>query len=327
METMNEEKLIKYLLQESDSEETKAVQEWISEDESNKKQFEEIQWVWNSSKVLLEKSELDENQAWQRFTDLRDKKLAIAPKQNQRFLQSNWFRAAAAITLLFISAWVYSAFLPQSGRAYFSSVELQSEATPIEVPLLDGTAITLNRNTSLSYSQMLFAKERKVILESGEAFFDVKRNEQKPFVIQSEAVQITVLGTSFHVKTTGNITEVIVVTGSVQVEIDGKKEVLRPEEKLSVNQESGEMLKTIPSNNLYNYYVSKKFQADGIPLQELVTSLNEAYDSNIEIAREELKVLAITTTLEFDSLDKNLEVLRETLNLTIIRQDGKIIIQ
>lgn len=324
---MNEEKLIKYLLQESDSEETKAVQEWISEDESNKKQFEEIQWVWNSSKVLLEKSELDENQAWQRFTDLRDKKLAIAPKQNQRFLQSNWFRAAAAITLLFISAWVYSAFLPQSGRAYFSSVELQSEATPIEVPLLDGTAITLNRNTSLSYSQMLFAKERKVILESGEAFFDVKRNEQKPFVIQSEAVQITVLGTSFHVKTTGNITEVIVVTGSVQVEIDGKKEVLRPEEKLSVNQESGEMLKTIPSNNLYNYYVSKKFQADGIPLQELVTSLNEAYDSNIEIAREELKVLAITTTLEFDSLDKNLEVLRETLNLTIIRQDGKIIIQ
>lgn len=324
---MNEEKLIKYLLQESDAEESKAVQDWISEDEANQKQFEKIKWIWDSSSLLLEKSEVDENQAWQKFTELRNKKIDTAPKQNQRFLQSKLFRVAAAITLIFISAWVYSAFLPQSGRAYFSSVELQSEDTPIEVPLLDGTAITLNRNTTLSYSQKLFTKERKVTLENGEAFFDVKRNEQKPFVIQSEAVQITVLGTSFHVKTTGNITEVIVVTGSVQVEIDGKKEVLRPEEKLSVNQESGEMLKTIPSNNLYNYYVSKKFQADEIRLQELVTSLNEAYDSNIEIAREELKDLAITTTLEYDSLDKNLEVLRETLNLTIIRQDGKIIIQ
>lgn len=324
---MNEEKLIKYLLQESDSEEIKAVQEWISEDELNKKQFEEIQWVWNSSKVLLEKSRVDENQAWQRFTDLRNNKTAANPKQNQRFLQSNWFRAVAAITLLFVSAWVYSAFLPQSGRAYFSSVELQSEDSPIEVSILDGSAITLNKNTSLSYSQNLFGKERKVSMESGEAFFDVKRNDSKPFVIQNEKVQITVLGTSFHVKTSQNTTEVIVVTGSVQVELNGKKEVLKPDEKLRVNQETGEMEKTLPSNRLYNYYVSKKFQADGIPFAELVATLSEAYGKTIEISRDELKSLPITTTLEYGSLSSNLDVLRETLNLNISQQDGKYIIQ
>jgi transmembrane sensor len=327
METMNEEKLIKYLLQESDSSETKAVQEWISKDEANQKQFEEIQWVWNTSKVLLEKSEVDENQAWQRFTELRNEKVAATSKQNQRFLQSNWFRAAAAITLIFVSAWVYSAFLPQSGRAYYSSVELQSEDSPVEIPLLDGTAITLNKNTRLSYSQKVFESERKVNMESGEAFFDVKRNENKPFVIQNEKVQITVLGTSFHVKTSQNTTEVIVVSGSVQVEIDGKKEVLKPDEKLSVNQQSGEMIKTLPSNKLYNYYVSKKFQADGIPLEELVATLREAYGASIEIDREDLKALPITTTLEYGSLSKNLEVLRETLNLNISQRDGKFIIQ
>ncbi|WP_339751494.1 FecR family protein [Algoriphagus aquimarinus] len=324
---MNEEKLIKYLLQESDSEETKAIQEWIAEDDANKKQFEEVQWVWNSSKVLLEKSEVDENQAWQRFTQLRDKKVSTPEKQNQRFLQSNWFRVAAAITLIFVSAWVYSAFLPQSGRAYYSSVELQSADSPIEVPLLDGTAITLNKNTSLSYSQKFLGKQRNVSLENGEAFFDVKRNENKPFVIQTEKVQITVLGTSFHVKTAGNMTEVIVVTGSVQIEIEGKKEVLKPDEKLSVNQETGEMEKTLPSNKLYNYYVSKKFQADRIPLEELVKALNEAYDANIEIARAELRTLPITTTLEYGSLSNNLDVIRETLNLKISQVDGKISIE
>lgn len=324
---MNEEKLIKYLLQESDSEETKAVQEWISEDQKNQKQFEEIEWVWNSSKILLDKSEVDENQAWQRFTKLRNEKAAVKPKQNQRFLQSNWFRVAAAVTLLFVSAWVYSAFLPQSGRAYFSAVKLQSDDSPIEVPLLDGTQITLNKNTALDYSQKLFASQRKVNLKSGEAFFDVKRNENKPFVIQNEKVQITVLGTSFHVKTSQNTTEVIVVSGSVQVEIDGKIEVLKPDEKLSVNQLTGEMIKTLPSNKLYNYYVSRKFQADGIPLEELAATLSEAYGATIEINREEIKTLPITTTLEYGSLSKNLEVLSETLNLNISQRDGKFIIQ
>jgi len=327
METMNEEKLIKYLLQESDSEETKAVEEWISKDEANQKQFEEVQWIWNSSKVILEKSEVDENQAWEKFTQLRDEKAVAPPKQNQRFLQSNWFRVAAVITLIFVSAWVYSAYLPQSGRAYYSSVELQSADSPIEVPLLDGTAITLNKNTRLSYSQKFLGKQRNVSLESGDVFFDVKRNENKPFVIQTDKVQITVLGTSFHVKSLGEITEVIVVTGSVQVEIDGKKEVLKPDEKLIVNQQSGEMIKTLPSNKLYNYYVSKKFQADGIPLEELVATLREAYGATIEINREDLKTLPITTTLEYGSLSKNLEVLKETLNLNISQQDGKFIIQ
>lgn len=69
---MNEEKLIKYLLQESDVEESKAVQEWIESDAENKKQFEEIKWVWNSGKLLLEKSNVDENEAWHKFIKVRD---------------------------------------------------------------------------------------------------------------------------------------------------------------------------------------------------------------------------------------------------------------
>ncbi|WP_192350134.1 FecR family protein [Algoriphagus sp. Y33] len=324
---MNEEQLIKYLLQESDVEESKAVQEWIESDPVNKKQFEEVKWVWNSGKLLLEKSDVDENEAWGKFIKLRDKKTGSTPKQNQRFLHSNLFRYAAAITLLLVSAWVYSIFLPQSGRAYFSTIELQSENLPVEIPLLDGTRVTLNKNTSLHYSQKLFAKERKVSMKGGEAFFDVKRNEQKPFVIQAEKVQITVLGTSFHVKNTGNTTEVIVITGSVQVEINGNKELLIPEEKLSVNQQTGDMEKSSPENSLYNYYVSKKFQADRIPLQDLVAILNEAYDTDIVITKEELKNLPITTTLEYGSLSKNLDVIRETLNLKISQRDQTILIE
>ncbi|WP_057938035.1 FecR family protein [Algoriphagus resistens] len=327
METMNEEKLIKYLLQESDSSETKAIQEWIESDPANQKQFEEIKWVWDSSKEILSKSEVDENAAWRRFKLVRDEKQASKTQQNQRFLRSNFFRSAAAIALIFISAWVYSTFLPQSGKAYFGSVELRSASSPLEIPLLDGTTLTLNKNTSLSYSQRFYSNQRTVKLDKGEVFFDVARNENKPFIVQNQKVQITVLGTSFHVKTDGNFTQVIVETGAVQVEINGKKEILKPAEKLVINQQTGSMEKGTPENSLYNYYVSNKFQANRTPLEDLVKMLNEAYGSKIEIRREELKKLPITTTLEYGSLNKNLDVIRETLNLKIVLTDGKTIIE
>lgn len=324
---MKEELLIKYLLDESDVAESKAVEKWIAEDEKNQKEFDQIKWLWDSSKVLLEKSEIDEHIAWEKFNQLKDQKAVSAPKQKQRFLDSNWFRAAAAVSLIIVATWVYTSFLPQSGKAYFSSVELQSESSPLEFPLLDGTAITLNKNSLLSYSQKLFGKERNVRMENGEAFFDVKRNEAKPFKIAADQVEITVLGTSFHVKTNENSTEVIVVTGSVQVEFDGAIEILKPGEKINVNHASGEMTKSIPENQLYNYYVTKLFQADGIALEELVNSLNEAYGVAIQIQSEELRTMPITTTLEYGSLDQNLEVLKETLQLKIVRSGGQILIE
>ncbi|WP_439487404.1 FecR family protein [Algoriphagus sp.] len=324
---MNEEKLIKYLLQESDIEESKAIQEWIESDAENKKQYEQIKWIWDSGKKHLEKSEVDENLAWTKFTKLRDENAATKPKQNRRFLHSNWLKTAAAVTLLIISTWVYTLFLPQSGKAYYGSVEFQSENVPLEIPLLDGTAIILNKNSQLSYSQKLFSGKRNVNLKSGEAYFDVKRIESKPFVIENDGVEITVLGTSFHVKSLEKSTEVIVTSGSVQVKTAGNTEVLYPNDKLRINRENGQMIKSQPENSLYNYYVSNKFHADRTPLQELVKVLNEAYGSEIEIRREELYNLPITTTLEYRSLDQNLQVLQETLNLKITKSDDKIIIE
>ncbi|MCE7056076.1 FecR domain-containing protein [Algoriphagus sp. AGSA1] len=324
---MNEEKLIKYLLQESDVEESKAVQDWIESDSENKKQFEQIKWIWDSGKSHLEKSQVDENLAWTKFTKLRDQKPLVKPQPIQRFMDNNWLRAAASITLILIATWVYTLFLPQSGKAYYSSVEFQSENLPLEIPLLDGTAITLNKNSQLSYSQKLFSGKRNVNMKSGEAYFDVKRIESKPFVIENDGVEITVLGTSFHVKSVEKNTEVIVTSGSVQVKTAENMEILHPNDKLRINRETGQMIKSQLENSLYNYYVSNKFHADRTPLQELVNVLNEAYDSKIVIKRVELKDLPITTTLEYGSLDDNLQVLQETLNLKISKSDDKIMVE
>jgi len=324
---MNDQQLIKYILQETSEAENRAIQTWINEDNANRKQFEQIEWIWKSSEKLMASSPVDENAAWQRFLAKKEKGFQSPVIRKQRFLTSPWARAAAAVVLVFASIWAISAFLPQSGRAYYSSVDLQSDQSPKEINLLDGSVITLNKNSNLSYSQKLFGKQREVILKQGEAFFDVKRNESKPFVIQIEEVTVQVLGTSFHVKKAGELTEVIVTSGSVAVSLGERSEVLKPNDKLTINQKAETMMKSVPENQLYNYYVTKKFEVEKLPLEQLTNALSHAYDVEIIIQAELLKTRPITTTLEYGSLENNLKVITETLAVKASTVDGKIIIR
>lgn len=324
---MNDQQLIKYLLQETDSEENQAVQDWIEADQANQKQFEQLQWIWKSSERMLETSDIDEHKAWERFLSRKKTYVNIQPASKQVFLQRKWYWAVASILFILGSLTLISTYLPQSGKALYSAVSIQSKNSSLEVPLLDGTVITMNKNSSLNYSQRLFGKSREVNLESGEVFFDVKRNEKKPFIISTGEVTVTVLGTSFHVKKSAETTEVIVITGSVAVDYGDRQEILKPADKLQINNTSGEMVKSIPTNKLYDYYVSKKFVANRLPLLDLINALSEAYGKSIQLENEALKTLPITTTLEYGSLEENLEVIKHTLNLEIVNKNGVIFLK
>jgi hypothetical protein len=66
------------------------------------------------------------------------------------------------------------------------------------ITLSDGTRVWLNSESSLSYAEVFNGKERKVIL-SGEAYFEVSKNEQQPFIVQTERAMVHVLGTDFNI--------------------------------------------------------------------------------------------------------------------------------
>ena len=78
------------------------------------------------------------------------------------------------------------------------------------------------------------AKQDNVSLK-GEAFFNVTPNKKKPFIISVNDVQITVVGTSFNVKTINGNTEVVVETGIVKVTRAGKTVELKANEEVTVN--------------------------------------------------------------------------------------------
>ncbi|MGB8193085.1 MAG: FecR domain-containing protein, partial [Chitinophagaceae bacterium] len=192
--------------------------------------------------------------------------------------------------------------------------------------LSDGSVVTLNKKTSLSYPNKFKGDKRSVALQ-GEAFFKVTPDSKKPFIIQSNDVTIKVIGTSFNVRNDNNATEVIVETGIVEVSHRNSSIELRPGEKLVVHAQDTLLTKEKQQDKLYNYYSTKQFVCDNTPLWKLVQALNDAYDAHIEIGRPELRNIPITTTFNNESLDRILEIVRLTLNISVTKTGDKIILR
>jgi ferric-dicitrate binding protein FerR (iron transport regulator) len=138
---------------------------------------------------------------------------------------------------------------------------------------------------------------------------------------------VRVVGTSFNIRSENNSTEIVVETGVVQITNGGKTTLLKAGEKLLLKTGSNSAAKEVVSDQLYNYYRTHQFVCDETPLWKLVDVLNEAYDSDIRIGKDQLKNLPITTTFNNESLDKILEIIHLTFDITVSRKDGQITLQ
>ena len=139
-------------------------------------------------------------------------------------------------------------------------------------------------------------------------------------------IEVTVVGTSFNIRSENGRTAVIVETGIVRVTRNGKTVELRANEQLSVS--AADSLAKVPvTDKLYNYYRTREFVCSDTPLWKLVEVLNEAYKTNIVISRPELRDLRIDIPLYNESLDRVLELVSKTLGVKISKTAGQVIIE
>lgn len=107
--------------------------------------------------------------------------------------------------------------------------------------LPDGSQVTLNAGSSLHYYESESTKIRELFLE-GEAFFDVKKDAERPFIVRTKSLSTTVLGTSFNVKAYGDEekVEVALLTGSIAISTPKfKDQILKPYEMVSYDSKKG----------------------------------------------------------------------------------------
>lgn len=311
--------LISYLAGEATVTEQAQVRHWIEASEGNRRHFDQLRRIWEGSAVLAPVVPVDDDQAWQRF-----QQRVQPPAKVINYKKSNGlWRVAAGIILVIGSAIAgYTFFLrpaPQSHTLAIISDNLVKADT-----LPDGSVATLNKHTTLTYPEKFKGKTRPVKLQ-GEAFFKITPDKTKPFIIHVNDVEVKVLGTSFNVKAEGASTEIIVETGLVQVTRNGKVQLLKAGERITVGTDSSAAISN-SEDKLYNYYVSRTFICDNTPLWKLVDKLNEAYDVNISIPNQRLRKLPLNVTFNEESLDVILAIISQTLLVKVSKEDGQIII-
>lgn len=282
--------------------------------------------MWNTSLQLASSSTVNEDEAWQRFrqrirtgnTELRKP----TPVRSIPQASPPWKKIAAAVALvigLSLGIYWFSDNKPAEQLLAIAADNVLNDTLP------DGSTVILNKESSLSYPSKFTGNKRAVKLE-GEAFFHVVPDKKKPFIISVNDVEVTVVGTSFNIKAENGSTEVIVETGIVKVTRNGKTVELHANEKIRTAKD-GELEKDLVHDKLYNYYRTREFLCDDTPLWKLVETLNEAYQSNIVIGKEELRNQKINIVLKNESLDRVLELVSATLNAKVTKNNDQLIIE
>jgi transmembrane sensor len=313
--------LVKYLLGEANATEQANVQQWIAASGENEKYFQHFKLIWDESKKLEARSTISADEAWERFKQ-RTHREAVTPRVIEMPKpKTNWLRAAAAIVLL-----LGCGFLVRMIGGEPEMIALQSGNSVLIDTLPDGSVVTLNKNSSISYPEEFDGDTREIAL-NGEAFFNVTPDKSKPFIITANEARVRVVGTSFNVKSSYATTEVIVETGVVEVGKQDNVVKLNPNEKAVVSKDEAAPDKHNVTDELYNYYRTKEFVCNNTPLWRLADVLQDVYGVEIIITDSRVRNLPLTTTFRNESLDSILGIIRETFNLTVERDGNKVFLK
>jgi ferric-dicitrate binding protein FerR (iron transport regulator) len=304
--------LVKHLLNEATADEQWQVKEWLAADEANLAYYNQLKKIWDHSRQLAQTSTVDENKAWLRF----QQRIYPVPLRKSNF---GWIRIAASVIIVVGAGLIAYLLMNDTSK----QVTTLAQQTVLNDTLSDGSIVTINKGSSISYNPKFKGDTRQVALK-GEAFFNVTPNRKKPFVITVNDVRITVVGTSFNVKNSNGSTEVVVETGVVRVTRGEETIELKANERVAVNAQVPVLSKEEVSDKLYNYYRTKEFVCDDTPLWKLVEVVNEAYAAKIVIGDPAIRNLTITTTFDNESLEQVLNVIKETFNITVIKEGDTI---
>lgn len=320
-----DELLVKSMLDEASIAEQIEIKQWLLDDDDHQRYFEHFELIWNESKRLARTRTVDENAAWERFkarTTAKDREMEVIPMYPKPV-----FRILRMVAMVLMTAgvgWLSYLFATRSSSNEMLTISSGMQTLTDTLP--DGSIVTLNRKSSISYPQEFAGRTRPVVL-TGEAFFDVKPDKSKPFLISVNDVTVKVVGTSFNVKDNAEKTEVIVETGVVEVSRDTQRVRITPREEATIVKASAKMRKGITADEFHNYYRTRRLFCDGTPLWRLVEILNEAYEADIVIGNQRLKNLPINTTFDQNSLESILGVVSETLSLKVEHYGDQIILK
>lgn len=204
----------------------------------------------------------------------------------------------------------------------------QSRHQTINLP--DGTRVTLNENSKLDYPASFYQSTRDVYL-TGEAFFDVKHDAKKPFLVHTGKFVTRVLGTAFNIRAyPGDVAMAVTVArGKVQVQSDSTKKtlgILTAGDQLVIDKESSEINLTKADLNQVTEWKALDMIFDNATVDEAMIALGNRYDVAFVFEKESLRTCRFTANFANDSLAQSLDVICTLINASWEQADSSTIV-
>lgn len=322
----------KYLTGEATPAETKQVEKWANHSDKNHEELEKARQILENADLVFKLKKYDSAAAWQKVAA---QTVPVRRMNSRKEIVAKIYRYAAVIlvaVLLGVGGYyianqnpvneIYTEILPPE------SLELQEHILP------DGSVVTLNSNSKISFPKRFKGSVREVTI-TGEVFFDVKSNPEKPFVINAGEAQVKVLGTSFNVSAypEQEKVEVIVETGKVQVtrktntstkETDSL--LLTPGEKGTFSEKNNKLEKNVNADRNYLAWKTHNLVFEKTPLHQVISHLKKVYRIDIQITDKELNNLVLTAEFNEKPIDFILNVIQLTFDLNLSEENGQYIL-
>lgn len=200
-----------------------------------------------------------------------------------------------------------------AGKTVYNEVEVP-KGGEYDLVLADGTAVWLNAESRLRFPVEFRGKERRVVLE-GEAYFEVKKDAERPFRVEIRRSVVEVLGTEFNVSGYGDEERVYttLVAGKVKVEADGNDLVLSPGEQCVLTPADGAMSKQRVDVEKFIAWKKGRFILEEQSLEQIMQKFARWYDITVFYQNPNLKGKVFKGSVpRYTELRRVLEVLEKT---------------
>ena len=312
--------IARFLNGEADTNDIIDLETWKASSGENQKVFEEYSRIWERTGQLSLFADIDIENEWNVFLESVGQGEEMASKQKKVFTQTILFRVAAALVAGVIVG--YSGWFAYRGLK-FERVVANNQVKEINLP--DGSRVSLNRDSKIIYPKD-FITNRKVEAE-GVVFFQVQKDTEHPFTVNTGAMIVEVVGTSFQVDAPENneILQVVVKSGVVAVyredsETD-EKNLVRQGERFLYSINSG--IGSIQTNSDPNFdsWRTGIIEFDNSSLQYAVRLLEKLYHTEITLINPMLNQCRITVSFNNATLEYILETIAATLYLELLKTE------
>lgn len=214
--------------------------------------------------------------------------------------------------------------LPSEAEAERIVVDVpQGEKLTVALP--DGSKVYMHAGSSLKFPSR-FADSLRLVELRGEAYFVVARNPEQPFVVRTQTMQTTVLGTEFNILAEGTPADCVsLVSGSVKVSAGGKRRIIKPGQQLSVSPEGKLTVREVDMTP-YTSWRDGYIYFDNVSLKEALLNIAKEFNCNVEFCHQDLLDTKVHFVAERSEGIKGVIDGLNMMNIINVDYDGHMIV-